>query len=145
MARLTSREWDVLRSIARGRTTAEIARELGIAYFTARTHRRHLLDKLDLHSAAQLTAYAIEHASAASRPAPPASAHGLTPRQREIVLLVGRGLTSKQIARVLGLSPATVRKHREHIATRLGLRSLSALIGYARRLDPGGGGHTANE
>lgn len=144
MPALTPRQRDVLRLIARGLTTIEIARTLGISYFTARKHRGHLLEKLDLHSAAQLTAFAIDHAALRPRRLPAPSA-GLTPRQREIVLLVGRGLTSKQIARLLDISPATVRKHREHIAARLGLRSLSALIGYARRLEADDDGHTANE
>ncbi len=39
----------------------------------------------------------------------------LTPREREIVILLGRGMAPKQIARTLGTSPRTVR-HQVYIA-----------------------------
>jgi DNA-binding NarL/FixJ family response regulator len=45
---------------------------------------------------------------------------GLTPRQREIFQLIGRGLSNKAIAACTGLSLATVETHRKAIARRLG-------------------------
>ncbi len=47
---LTQRERQVLDCLMRGRTTAEVARELKISYATARTHIQHVLDKLGAHS-----------------------------------------------------------------------------------------------
>jgi DNA-binding NarL/FixJ family response regulator len=43
----------------------------------------------------------------------------LTPRQREVFLLLGRGLQNKEIARELGLEVNTVESHRKEIARRL--------------------------
>ena len=56
---LSSRETEVLRLIAEGRTTAEIAEDLQISVKTVETHRRQVMEKLDLHSIAGLTKYAL--------------------------------------------------------------------------------------
>lgn len=46
------------------------------------------------------------------------------------------GRTSKQIARELGISDFTVRKHREHLLRKLGLRSTAELIALAQGVTP---------
>jgi DNA-binding NarL/FixJ family response regulator len=38
----------------------------------------------------------------------------LTPRECEVLRLVGEGLTNRQVARRLGIAPGTVRSHLEH-------------------------------
>ena len=52
----------------------------------------------------------------------------LTRRQRELLLLVAAGQTNTQIARQLGLSEGTVRKHLENIYTRLHVSSRTAAV-----------------
>ena len=52
----------------------------------------------------------------------------LTPRQRELLNLVAAGHTNTQIARSLGVSPATVRTHLEHIYVRLHVSSRTAAV-----------------
>lgn len=56
---LTGRERDVLRGIARGLSTKEIAAALTISARTVETHRANLMRKLDIRSIARLTQYAI--------------------------------------------------------------------------------------
>jgi two-component system, NarL family, response regulator NreC len=56
---LTVREREVLQLIAEGRKTREIAELLYISIKTVETHRAHILNKLDIHSTAELTRYAI--------------------------------------------------------------------------------------
>jgi two-component system NarL family response regulator len=56
---LSRREREVLRCIAQGMTSARIARDLDIAIATVEVHRRNLMRKLDLHSIAELTKFAI--------------------------------------------------------------------------------------
>jgi len=56
---LTPREREVLVLIAHGLTNKEIAAELGLSVKTVETHRAKLMEKLDLHSVAGLTRYAI--------------------------------------------------------------------------------------
>jgi len=57
--RLTDREREVLQLIAEGHTSGEIGVLLTISEQTVRTHRGNLMDKLDIHSTAELTQYAI--------------------------------------------------------------------------------------
>lgn len=52
--RLSAREIDVLRLLARGRTTARIEAELGISSNTVNTHVRHVFQKLGVHSRQEL-------------------------------------------------------------------------------------------
>jgi len=56
---LTDREREVLQLIAEGHPNREIAELLHISVGTVGTHRTHLMDKLDIHSTAELTQYAI--------------------------------------------------------------------------------------
>lgn len=55
----------------------------------------------------------------------------LTTREREVLALVARGFTSPRVARRLGLSPATVRTHVEHIRDKLGVRTRSQAVAKA--------------
>jgi len=57
---LTERERDVLRHVAKGISSREIARELGISYTTVRTHIRSLGRKLGVHSKIEAIAKARE-------------------------------------------------------------------------------------
>jgi DNA-binding NarL/FixJ family response regulator len=56
---LTVKEREVLQLIAEGHSTKEIASRLGVSVQTIDTHRQHIMEKLDLHSVAELTKYAI--------------------------------------------------------------------------------------
>ena len=60
----------------------------------------------------------------------------LTSREHEVIEHVALGRTNDEIARVLGISPATVRKHLENIYERLGVHTrtgaVAALRGFAR-------------
>ncbi|MQY50625.1 response regulator transcription factor [Rhodocyclus tenuis] len=59
--RLGRREREVLQLLADGRTSPEIAGTLHIATSTVEVHRRNIMRKLDLHSVAELTKYAIRN------------------------------------------------------------------------------------
>lgn len=56
---LTRRERQILGMIPHGVSNRDIANRLGISPLTARKHRENLMRKLDLHSGAELTAYAV--------------------------------------------------------------------------------------
>ena len=56
---LSDREYQVLRMIGAGRTVSEIGTELGLSVKTVSTYRARILDKLQLHSSAELIHYAV--------------------------------------------------------------------------------------
>jgi DNA-binding NarL/FixJ family response regulator len=58
---LTSREWEVLRLIAEGHSTRQVATLLGVSVKTAEAHRTRLMQKLDIHATAGLVRYAVRH------------------------------------------------------------------------------------
>jgi DNA-binding CsgD family transcriptional regulator len=60
----------------------------------------------------------------------------LTPRQKEVVALVARGLTNEQIAQELVISPATARAHVEHVLDRLDLHSRAQVAAWASAHEP---------
>ncbi|HOG17158.1 MAG: Oxygen regulatory protein NreC [Syntrophaceae bacterium PtaU1.Bin231] len=56
---LTSREREILQLIAEGLSTKEIAAHVCLSIKTVETHRRNIMEKLDMRSVAELTKYAI--------------------------------------------------------------------------------------
>jgi DNA-binding NarL/FixJ family response regulator len=59
----------------------------------------------------------------------------LTPREREIVQIIGEGGTSRDLAVVLGISVKTVETHRNNIMQKLGFHNVAELVLYAVRND----------
>ncbi len=57
--RLSPRECEVLQLIAEGKTTAKIAQSLHISVKTVETHRKQIMEKLNIKTVAELTKYAI--------------------------------------------------------------------------------------
>ena len=58
---LTSRQREVLQLVAEGRSVKEIASVLQISAKTVEFHKCALMERLDIHTTAELTRYAIEH------------------------------------------------------------------------------------
>ncbi len=56
---LTEREREILQLAAEGRTNKEIANLLNLSLYTVDTHRTHILQKLNLHSVAELILYSV--------------------------------------------------------------------------------------
>ncbi len=63
-------------------------------------------------------------------PRPDASAT-LTEREAEVLVLLARGLTNKQIAQRLDIAPTTAITHRRNLAEKLGMRSVAELTLHA--------------
>jgi DNA-binding CsgD family transcriptional regulator len=65
------------------------------------------------------------------RRASPINAHGLTPRELEVLRLIAAGKTNKSIAAELVLSERTVDRHASNLFTKLGVSSRAAATAYA--------------
>jgi len=78
---------------------------------------------------------AASHASAppAAPVRPAAEAPRLTERERQVLTLVARGRSNREIAQMLGLSANTIAVHRANLMKTLAVRKTAALVLYAVR------------
>lgn len=58
---LSIRERQVLQLVSEGKSTREVAKQLGVSAKTVESHRTRLMRKLDIHETASLVRYAIRH------------------------------------------------------------------------------------
>jgi two-component system, NarL family, response regulator NreC len=56
---LTDREKEILQLLAEGKSNKEVATILNVSPYTIETHRTHMMQKLDLHSTADIILYAV--------------------------------------------------------------------------------------
>ena len=56
---ISSREREILQLVAEGRSSKEMAESLYVSVKTIETHRKQIMNKLNLHSIAELTKYAV--------------------------------------------------------------------------------------
>ncbi len=83
---------------------------------------------------------AVDDGPASGRPAPrpgqDAPAGGLTPREQEVVTLLGAGLSNRDISTKLFISPATAARHVANILAKLGFSSRSQVAVWANGSHP---------
>jgi DNA-binding CsgD family transcriptional regulator len=60
----------------------------------------------------------------------------LTKREREVLFWLARGKSNSEIAAILGIAPATVGKHLEHIYPKLGVENRTAAASFADSRSP---------
>ncbi len=100
---------------------------------TAELEREALTGRMDPEAVAAVVGAAGMASSAMLRTPPPA---GLSPREIEVLRLVARGLTNRQIAAHLVVSPRTAEHHVQHIYGKIGIssRAGAALFAAEHRL-----------
>jgi DNA-binding CsgD family transcriptional regulator len=62
----------------------------------------------------------------------------LSPRERQVVELAGRGLAGKQVAAAMGISPKTVEQHKTRAFAKLGVPNQAAAVSALKELEGGG-------
>ena len=60
-ARLTARQREVVKLVAEGKMSKEIAERLNISVHTVETHRSNIMHKLKIHSVGEIVRYAIRN------------------------------------------------------------------------------------
>jgi len=140
--------------IAATRLIHEVAPETSVILFTSFSERRRILHALDAGVAAFLLKDAtpqelhrvIGMAASGTAMTPEAAAHlledglvptaligDLTPREREILMLLGDGLANKQIGRRLGITEKTVKGHLTKIYQAIGVTDRTQAALWAER------------
>jgi DNA-binding NarL/FixJ family response regulator len=74
---------------------------------------------------------ALAEIAALEVPAAPSDAHGLTPRELEVLRLVAAGKTNREVASELVLSDRTVERHVSNIFAKLGVSTRAAATAFA--------------
>jgi|SRR5215210_7611709 len=100
----------------------------------ARSFIDKLVDPRDLASALRLAAQGAVYNSVTSVPATPpteAVSAGLTPSEQRVLEALARGLTNKEIAQELWLTPQTVKFHLTNIYRRLGVANRTEAVRHA--------------
>lgn len=106
--------FDYLEGLARGE--APLSRELSARLLTEFVHQASALDR-----------------AASAGPGSAQDDPDLTPRHREILVLVADGLTYKEVGAALHISENTVKYHIGEVLRRLHLKNREQVIAYARR------------
>ncbi|MGA2603503.1 MAG: response regulator transcription factor [Verrucomicrobiia bacterium] len=106
---------------------SDAGRELAAAIHALRKHETFFTSRV-----AQIALRAYRNKKPAGD-APPSSDGTLTPREREVLQLLGEGKSNKEAATALGISVATVETHRANIMHKLGAHSIAGLVHYAVR------------
>jgi DNA-binding NarL/FixJ family response regulator len=116
---------DALQAGARGYLTKDAGiAEISRAVHAAADHQA-LLDPI-VHSRL------VAAAGSGSRPAPPANLPDeLTPREAEVLALIARGLSNREIAEMLVVSEATVKTHVNHVFAKIRVRDRAQAVHYA--------------
>ncbi len=122
--RLTPRQFEVFKLVAKGFTNSEIATSLDIGKRTVQTHHDEVNKRLGANIAL-LTQLA--YVAGFIGPTDAVVQGNLTPRQRQVALLIADGKLSKEIASELDLGVRTVETHRERIMRKWDVHNASQL------------------
>lgn len=116
-------------------TSAELARRALACGARGHVSKDFVLDELAtaLRAIAAGRIYLSPGIALAAMQVQPDAQVALTPRQREVLTGIAKGQTSKEIARVMGVSLKTVAYHRSELIQRLDLHDVASLTRFALR------------
>lgn len=141
--RLTTRELAVLQLLCLGGGSREIAAALDVTANTVESHKRRIFAKLEVRSRIQAILRAEDLGLVRDcRPDPGTGPESwappmLTPREREVLALLGAGHTVKQTAHRLGIADKTVESVQRHLFGKLGVHDrVGALAAVYGRTPP---------
>jgi DNA-binding NarL/FixJ family response regulator len=124
--RLTPREQEVFRLAAQGLSIREIAAQLFLSPRTVDYHLQKALAKLGIASRVELHQLTLDDDTASAHDPSPLeqlTLEQLTLRERQVVRLVGQGLSIREIAAQLYVSTRTVDQHMRNALAKLGTAS----------------------
>jgi DNA-binding NarL/FixJ family response regulator len=133
----------VLTTYADDRSVIEALRAGALGYLTKDAGADEIRQALQRVASGQASLdpavqmHLIEAITTTAAPAPelpaPEPPNGLTPREAEVLGLIGAGLSNTEIATQLFVSEATVKSHVNHMLPKIGARDRAQAVGYAYR------------
>ncbi|MEW1861829.1 response regulator transcription factor [Streptomyces sp. NPDC088194] len=143
---LSPRQTEVLRLVGGGLSNRHISRELNISEKTVKNHLTAIFLKTGLGDRTQAAIYALRSipadeeigrgAKRGNGSSTAAAGPCLTPRQTEVLHLVGGGMSNRHISRELNISEKTVKNHLTAIFLKTGLGDRTQAAIYALRSMP---------
>ena len=125
---------DALRAGALGYLTKDAgAEEIQQALRRVADGQASLDPAVQLHLVEAIATTTGQSAPDPSAPAVTQLPDGLTPREAEVLALIGAGLSNAEIAARLFVSEATVKSHVNHLLPKIGARDRAQAVGYAYR------------
>lgn len=132
---LTPRQRQTLALLLAGRSTKEIADDLGISPHTATDHTKAIFRQFGVGSRAALLAHLWHEKLGRGEVSSTAVPVELAPRQRQTLELLLAGQSAKEIAERLGISRHTASQYTKAILRRFGVGSRTALLARVARGD----------
>lgn len=124
-------DYDTVRAMLRAGADGYLLKNTGKAELTTALET---IGRGQIYLSPELTRVVLHGVANRPPPAPTPVAETLTRREREVLTLVGQGLTNEQIGQQLFLSPLTIKTHRANLMAKLGINSMAGLIHYALQL-----------
>lgn len=128
---LSQREKEIVYCFSKGASYILTAQWLNISPSTVHSHAKRIFKKLNIHSRYDLlNAERLDNHQLPCIDLEQCYQNGpqLTPREKEVGLYLAKGLTRKQTAELLGISPETVKSYTDAIYDKIGVRSRYELI-----------------
>ncbi|HDR9006421.1 helix-turn-helix transcriptional regulator [Burkholderia vietnamiensis] len=126
---LTPREKEVVDLLRRGFSNKAIAARLGVGLDTARRHVSRVKQKTGVRSVIALPGGDLPDHPGWLERLDLGGVH-LSPAESRVLRLLCHGRGSKDIARLLQISPRTVDKHREHLLDKFSCKSTRQLVAW---------------
>lgn len=131
---LSPRQLEVLKLLTSGCTDKVAAGILGISEKTIEAHRAAIKRRTGSVTKGDLVRFAVTHRLVKLPEVIVRTGIELTGREREVLALIGQGLSLPRIAERLGISPKTAEAHRANTIRKLGVRKAEELIAAAVQL-----------
>ena len=127
-ANISPRERQVLRLLVQGCSNREIGGQLHIALHTVKQQLRILFSRAGIREGrkrVKLARYAHDNGEAVTT-----LCGGLTPRERQISILVWEGLTNREIGKIVGTTEQVIKNHLRNAFDKLGVWTRLELAMY---------------
>lgn len=136
LPRLSSRETDVVRLVAEGKTDPEIAQLLGLSVNTVKTRLRRIRERWQCPSRVHMAVWSLQCGLTRLSDLPPLGPSGqalLTGHEAQVLALLSNNLTVKEVAEQLGTTTGAVHNAEQRIRSKWNAADRAEIIALGQR------------